>query len=151
MSQPTLRATHQIVWPIKRCVCHTSENREELATQKWQRLSPCLGFHFDMGLESEDIWLPENLGRVPVAVSLSPIAVGLYYLAALVTALLHCQTGDIAAFEPCGSCSLGSWNSLRAQGWSLLCLGAALVTAGCGWSLGHGIFLSVQIRSEKRF
>lgn len=35
-------------------------------------------------------------------------------------ALLHCQAGDVAALGPCGSCLLGPWNILRAQGWWLL-------------------------------
>lgn len=43
-----------------------------------------------------------------MAVSLSPVAVGPYYPAALVAALLHCQAGDVAALELCGSCLLGS-------------------------------------------
>lgn len=49
-----------------------------------------------------------NPERLPIAVSLSPTAVGPYCPAALVAALLHCQAGDVAALKPCGTCLLGS-------------------------------------------
>lgn len=86
-----------------RGVWHTSESRGELPARMLQRLSPCLGFRVDTGLESGDIWLPGQ----PRETACSPAAVGPYCVAALAAALLHCQAGDVAALEPCGSCSLG--------------------------------------------
>lgn len=120
MYHQTLRATHQTVWPIKRPKACASESREELATRKLLGFSPGLGFHFDTGLKSEDIWLLGQPREIAYCCLAFPIAVGLRYLAALVAALLHCQAGDRAVLEPCGSYLLGSWNSPRAQGWWLL-------------------------------
>ena len=84
-------------------MCHTSESGERLPTRELQRLSPCLGFHVDTGLESEASGSQDNPGRLPVAVSLSSIVVGLYCpAAALIAALLHCQAEEAAALESCG-------------------------------------------------
>lgn len=159
MSRQTLKATCQTVWPIKRHkVCATPQKAERTwppgnyrgflhvwvftLTQDWnQKTSRCL------------------LGQA------REIACGCL-------AFSRC-CGSILSSSPCGSpaplpgrrCSC-PWTVWELLTWFLkhpkspelvtpvethLCLGAAPVAAGWGWSLAHGSFLSLQIWSEKCF